>query len=104
MNCRKGDLAVVVRSSVGNAGRFVKVLAPLGVEPKYDGRIWSLGNSKGAFHWLVRTAGSPLNSIRGDRYIEMPMPDDCLRPLRDPGDDAADQTLEWLPSPTKEVA
>jgi hypothetical protein len=27
-----------------------------------------------------------------------------LRPIRDPGDDAQDETLDWLPVPTKELA
>jgi hypothetical protein len=31
-------------------------------------------------------------------------PDWCLRPIRDPGDDARDQTLDWLQVPTKEHA
>lgn len=28
--------------------------------------------------------------------------DECLRPIRDPGDDARDETLDWLPVPSKE--
>jgi hypothetical protein len=28
--------------------------------------------------------------------------DDCLRPIRDPGDDAQDETLSWLPVPSRE--
>jgi hypothetical protein len=28
--------------------------------------------------------------------------DACLRPIRDPGDDASDETLEWLPVPSRD--
>lgn len=34
---------------------------------------------------------------------EGPLPDKALQPLIDPGDGARDETLEWLPVPTKEA-
>ncbi len=40
----------------------------------------------------------------GDRLTKFGvMPDHALRPIRDPGDDATDETLQWLPVPSKEV-
>lgn len=33
----------------------------------------------------------------------LPFPDDILRPIRDPGDDARDETLSWKPLPLPEI-
>lgn len=103
MNCKPGDLAVIVRSATTNKGRLVEVVSALGVEPSWNGYRWHLGHSEGQFHWLCRSQGGPLESFKG-LYMEMPLPDSILRPIRDPGDDAKDETLDWLPVPQKELA
>jgi hypothetical protein len=100
MNCKPGDLAVIVRGSL-NLGRFVEVLAPLGVEPEWGGYVWNIGTSKGQFCWLVRSAGEPLSTVAGVSFVELPIADSALRPIRDqPG---ADETLTWkdVPAPIK---
>lgn len=89
MNCKPGDAAMVVRVH----------------DPKNS---WMLGQvvvckqlvtEKGVAMWLLEEA------------IEEPAPspwawdcvaDACLRPIRDPGDDAQDETLSWLPVPSRE--
>jgi hypothetical protein len=91
MNCKPGDLAVVVRSEFGNAGRIVEVLKPLGVEPYWGGFRWDGANSKGAFCWLVRALGAPLHTMAGGQWQECPVPDAVLKPLRD--SDGEDEVL-----------
>ncbi len=76
MNCKPGDLAVVVRSIYDPAqiGKIVRVV-----------------------EWCAYTEGwivSPCILFYASVH------DECLRPIRDPGDDAVDETLQWLPAPT----
>lgn len=48
MNCKKGDLAIIVQSEIPeNIGRIVHIDGPY--NPAADG----------AFRWLVRSAGAP---------------------------------------------
>lgn len=92
MNCKPGDLAVVVYSTAGNEGRVVSCVKFLGAV-----RGWV-----GEDLWLIE-ADRPMNSKWGvPNYYAR---DSRLRPLRDPGDDATDETLLWKPVPsTKEPA
>lgn len=92
LNCKPGDLAVVVRSQQGNEGRIVRCLRLIpefrwvsGVHPSWEIDV-ELHNT----------------DPRGRRLI----PDYRLRPLRDPGEDARDETLDWkaLPVTTKDAA
>jgi len=82
MNCKPGDLAVVVRITDPRAkkhlGRIVRVtqMLPLGGEP-----LW----------WFEPVI---------DEFVLAH--DSSLRPIRDPGDDAQDETLQWLPVPSRE--
>jgi hypothetical protein len=97
MNCKQGDLAVVVNSRLPkseNIGRFVKVLRPASdyVDP-VTGKPY-LGNG---FCWLVEAAdGEPLTvyvhprkasddpyKVWGYRTVR-PMRDTELRPIRPP--------------------
>jgi len=82
MNCRPGDLAVVVKTRPGGEaylGRICRVLTLAERSPDL---------------WRVEYRGE------GDWYAL----DENLRPIRDPGDDATDETLDWLPVPHKETA
>lgn len=90
MNCKPGDLAIVCRIT----------------EPKNK---WMLGqvvqcvrleilNGRAGWH-LAEPISSPA-SLYEWRWVA----DDCLRPLRDPGEDAQDETLQWLPVPDLEKA
>lgn len=97
LNCRPGDLAVIVRSAAGNEGKIVQC-----IELDRFMRWQSLGGKEWtAPGWRVDqvlrgTGGTP------DNWIE----DSLLRPIRDPGEDAQDETLLWIPVPSasKEVA
>lgn len=108
MRCKQGDLAVVcgAEATPEMLNRFVIVvrLARPGeifgwiglkewepavwvVRPASDGTLpWRLSNG-----WLAEVS-------------ERPFADDCLRPIRDPGDDAVDETLLRLPSPSRETS
>lgn len=95
LNCKPGDLAVIVASLPAGAfliGRFVEVLEPAHDVP--EGAAW----------WVrLRPIVNPLTGESGDEGVAA----DCfLRPLRDPGDDARDETLDWIPLPvtTKDAA
>lgn len=83
MNCKPGDLAVIVASKQDEwaLGRIVRVVTL--DEPK----VWRMEEP----FWHP-------NGIWRFTRIE----DCCLRPIRDPGDDAVDETLLRLPAPSKE--
>jgi hypothetical protein len=99
MNCRPGDLAIVVRSRIAsNLGKIVHVV---GRFENGDSHIISLDTED--VIWLCRTEGSDLRwsgalGIETIRDDEGPIPDSCLRALR-PGtesDDVARQVGELL--------
>lgn len=94
MNCKPGDLAVVVNSKAGNDGKLVTCIRLARAK---------ILNRNGAFEsgpiWEVDKELASFSGSR-DRYIA----DRQLRPIRDPGEDAQDETLLWAGSPVKEVA
>lgn len=108
MNCKPGDLAVIVRDDfTENAGRVVTVVRA-SCERELEVAI------PGDFHWEVHCV-TPLAIGQYDRRTGMlvgpthrlrqgTVLDRDLRPIRDPGDDAVDETLLWLPVPHKETA
>lgn len=99
MNCRPGDLAVIVKSFCGQEGRLVVVhyFVPTAT---FEGG-YTLSEC-----WTCKGVGTPL---KGETYSGHFYPgfgvlaDFQLRPIRDPGDDATDETLAWLPVPHKET-
>lgn len=90
MNCRPGDLAIVVRSKTPtNIGKIVQVLRR---HATGDSHIVSLDSDP--VIWLCHTTGSPLHwsgalGIEVVRSDSGPIPDSCLRPLRPDGAPAA---------------
>ncbi len=98
MNCKPNDLAIIYRSDgkglvkdVGDAciGHpvTVKYLRP----PIGDG---------GCTSKLVWEIEKPFTvSVRGREFVILGIEDYCLRPIRDPGDDAQDETLRWKDVP-----
>jgi hypothetical protein len=82
MNCKPGDLAIVIKSERRDdtTGAIVRVLR------RYSGSLERFGPA-----WWVEYLGSEWHAV-----------DAHLRPLRDPGEDATDETMLWLPSPTKQ--
>ena len=91
MNCKPGDLAVVVRSMAGNEGKIVRCLRLIPTV---------LRKPTGDWQHVIWEVDQELRSWSGDsdRFIA----DEQLRPIRDPGDDAQDETLSWLPVPSTE--
>ena len=80
MNCKPGDLAIIVRGEPEeNIGRIVRVTH---VRPCFNRWFWSFD-------------GATLDVDEID--------DNCLRPIRDPGSDAIDETLQHLPAPSLET-
>jgi hypothetical protein len=87
LNCKAGDLAVVVRSEAGNLGKIVRCVKFLGVR----NAIGRDGIEECAI-WMI---DQPLKAFDGteDFHCE----DEILRPIRDnPGED---ETLTWCPTP-----
>lgn len=87
MNCKPGDLAVVVRSYRGFEGRIVRCVRIMGVSD-----------------WVQ-------SGLQPTWWVDPPFPvndaphliADCqLRPIRNPGDDAQDESLSWLPVSSRE--
>lgn len=109
MNCKPGDLARIIANSPIVLGLTRDALVTV--------HAWPPVNRKGfcpapdgtevryaADSWLVEFM-SPviMRRLSGD-YLPtkwVACRDSMLRPIRDPGDDAQDETLEWLPVPSK---
>jgi hypothetical protein len=89
MNCKQGDLAVIVRSSFGNEGKIVRCvkLFPKSSFIDLDGQFdaWQLEN--------------PFKTPVG---LCTHAPDLFLRPIR-PSDEP-DETLSWCDVPSKVLA
>ena len=111
MNCNPGDLAVILapRSShcglTGNLCRVVSLFPPGDV--RIDGHL--IMRTDPAPLWLVELMvpalfpGTYENGRIGFLVTRSAaMWDSRLKPWRDPGDDAKDETLSWLPVPTRE--
>ena len=87
MNCKQGDLAVIVRSSAGNEGRVLTCLRLASQEEcANDGVIWWL-ELEGPV-WL--TDASLRTSTKGQTRL---YPDARLRPLRDSDSDSDGEML-----------
>ena len=85
LRCKPDDICLIKRSKFPELlGRLIRVteLAP------------ELANGRPA--WFYE--GAPLISKCG--HVVEAAEDDCLMPIRDPGDDVQDETLQWLPAPT----
>ena len=93
MNCKPGDLAVIVRSSAGNEGRMVQCLRLATSQELEEANFAPLPT------WVL---DQPLPTVLG-AVVHMAR-DEALRPIRDPGDDATDETLLWKLVSVKEVA
>ncbi|MES2973396.1 MAG: hypothetical protein V4757_07295 [Pseudomonadota bacterium] len=50
---------------------------------------------------FVKSLGSPFEWEPGIFLQEVGWPERLLRPIGNPGDDARDETLDWLPSPAQ---
>lgn len=108
MNCKPGDLAYIARASQAPLllGRVVTVLmaAPVGQAFNLPDGWPHLASQKHGY-WVCEFAApiSAPTSFGGPRLTQFGcIHDTCLRPIRDPGDDAQDETLAWkqVPLPT----
>ena len=100
MNCKPGELAYVIRSRVNeNLGRIVQVTT---INTKwtsaFDQPVWNI-IPRGPMHSIGLLSGGIMN-------VPPIVSRDChLCPIRDPGEDAQDESTAWLPPiPTKEIA
>ena len=104
MNCKPGDLAVVVRSNFGNCGKLVRVIGPsplngkpLGTKAEIAGGKFQVKSYPSAFSWVIEALGQPLVKESGKSYQICPAGDHHLRPIRD--QDGQDETLTWAGKP-----
>ena len=99
MNCELGDLAIRVRAPefahvpVGAIVRCIAFLPGIGTVFSKDGSYRIVENI-----WAVDWNGIRFCNSGGVLAI----PDFDLRPIRDRGDDAQDETLNWLPVPSRD--
>lgn len=97
MNCKPQELAMILSPHVAH-GRFVttlRVASPSG--ERLSGNVFC---GDGGPAWVV--SGSIPFPHLGVVSLAV-ISDSSLRPIRDPGDDAVDETLLRLPSPRQEV-
>jgi hypothetical protein len=88
MNCKQGDLAVIVRSMAGNEGKLVEVLR----QSVAYGPGW----------WTVRSMSGPCRNHLGVYSQEGQIEDSRLRPLRD--NDGEDEILRIAGKPQEVTA
>lgn len=94
MNCKPGDLAVMVYSTCGNEGKIVRCEVYIGDVLA----LWPDGTERTLVDaWRL---DQPVRGFDG-RFTNL-TPDAWLRPIRD--NDGEDETLQWAPVPHKEVA
>lgn len=109
MNCKPGDIAIIVRSKFAPQllGRIVEVLH---AAPSEGGFCLPNGQRHvslqgGLRHYWVCKFQSPIEApgeFMPITTVYAPAPDDCLRPIRDqPGED---ETLRIAGLPVKEFA
>ena len=105
MNCKPGDLAFVINEDPAckeNIGRIVRVLRRSSARHAKHGE-WDIEPTSADF--LIYDPSTKRLGRWGEcRWAWVVMPDADLRPIRDPGDDARDETLDWRPVPHKEIA
>ena len=91
LNCKEGDLAVIVRSTAGNEGKIVRCVRLRGLKPQaYPDRV-ELAPSWEVDRPLVGWNGTVGNNIEDSR----------LRPIRD--DDGEDEMLRIAGVPARKL-
>lgn len=107
LNCRPGDLAVIVRPTLHGPQLLGTIVTVLRAAPPHDFRLpdgfKQFNDSPG--YWVIelpRPIEVPImfRGVHGTRLSLYGIaPDSAMRPIRDnPG---ADQTLDWAPVPAK---
>ncbi len=93
MNCKPGDLAMVVNSTCGNEGVIVTCLEYIGLM-NWHGRDY---RPKARPTWRIDRELPAFDGCHVGPFCK----DEILRPIRDPGDDAVDESLAWTKTPTQ---
>lgn len=92
MNCKQGDIAIVVRSESGREGYIVRCVEFVGMV----GWIFN-GEDRKYPTWRVdRELPTLIQQAHHKKWRNLAA-DFCLRPIRDPGEDARDEMLRPLP-------
>lgn len=104
MNCKPGDLAIVIGDDPGcecNIGAMLVVVEP---HPDAPEGYWGFEDASRPLKMLACNDDRPswVTSSRDDSIVWAAMDDRYLVPLREPGDDAVDATL--LPMDTRVTA
>lgn len=96
-NVRQGDLARIVRPyAVKELIDLHVTVVRAGTEGEMTtarGGMSHMNCGRGGVGWLCDANRQDFPRFIGDDY---------LRPIRDPGDDARDESLSWLPVPSRE--
>lgn len=105
LNCRPGDLAIIICGPCAGVLVHVLRLAPVGVI--FRAKSGRPHAPCGQATWEIKSAGQKLLIKRVSRETGAPAPssrsiygcikDSGLRPLRNPGDDEADESHAYLP-------
>ena len=101
MNCQPGDLAIIV--SAKGTGTVADICS------KAIGQIVRVKFlrepiSRYCYASTVWVFEKPIEFVfQGKTYTATGCADDVLRPIRDHGDDAQDETLQWVPVPGSQV-
>jgi len=100
MNCKQGDLAVVVSSAcVENIGKVVRCLRLASQQEKHDAMFFTFMNEP---FWVVDVNLKTMRILDKQPHGYVALARDlALRPIRD--SDGQDETLTWQPVPTKET-
>ncbi|MFS2047533.1 hypothetical protein ACEN9J_02990 [Variovorax sp. Varisp41] len=103
MNCKPGDLARIVCPRSINRDRLVRCIRLLvrGEEMTIQGVTFQPVSGEG--FWAVEGRLSAQGIEGGIETVPGgPIHDRWLRPIRDPGEDAVDETLQRLSAPSRD--
>lgn len=90
MNCKPGELARLIDHPATRNQRAVdRIVRVTEIKPDPDCAMW----------WLE----TPFECGCGCRGTIRAIADVLLKPIRDPGEDAQDETLSWKPVPLPEI-
>lgn len=99
LNCKPGDLAVIVKSRFPeNIGILVSVLRQYVEGEHLPGDPFSMYEGPDGVSWVVESVGKPIRKWGKKKNHDLRttvFADVCLRPIRD--NDGEDETLQWVP-------
>ena len=112
LNCKPGDLVAIIRPTLHGTQLLGMLATVLYAPPRHGFKLPDGYPQQGCppGFWLLefpREIRAPIdingrNSYRRTRFGTAP--DYALRPIRDPGENATDETLQWLEVPRKVAA